>query len=109
MPGGESRFHEQLHAGLDHKFTWDSYALSYDRILLLMPYYQEVIDRHVDALTDTFPGPVVDLGAGTGNLVERLITLGRSITAVDNSPAMLDKLRSKHPSVALAFFLHSSI
>ena len=71
MPWGESRFHEQLHAGLDHKFTWDSYALSYDRILLLMPYYQEVIDRHVDALTDTFPGPVVDLedeGAGAGCL-----------------------------------------
>ena len=95
MPGGESRFQEQLNAGLDHTVTWDFYALSYDRILPLMPYYQEVIHRHVDALTTTFPGPVADLGAGTGNLVERLITLGRNVTAVDNSRAMLAKLRSK--------------
>lgn len=95
MPGGDCRFHEQFRAGLDRTLTWDYYALSYDRVLTLMPYYQEVIQRHLAALNDTFDGPVADLGAGTGNLVERLIVAGRNVTAVDNSRAMLDRLRSK--------------
>ena len=79
--------------------VWDIYASSYDRILNLMPYYREVVDRHRVALTVTAPGPLVDLGAGTGNLAEVLIDMGRSVTVVDNSRAMLDKLRLK-PTLA---------
>jgi ubiquinone/menaquinone biosynthesis C-methylase UbiE len=50
-------------------------------------------------LTSAGDGPLIDLGAGTGNLIERLIAAGRSVTAVDNSPAMLAQLRSK-PALA---------
>jgi ubiquinone/menaquinone biosynthesis C-methylase UbiE len=39
------------------------------------------------------------LGAGTGNLAEVLVKTGCQVTAVDNSRAMLDKLRSK-PALA---------
>jgi ubiquinone/menaquinone biosynthesis C-methylase UbiE len=88
-------FHKKYRERRDHQLTWDIYASSYDRVLNLMPYYREVVDRHRAALTAATPGPLVDLGAGTGNLAEALISTGRPLTVVDNSRAMLDKLRSK--------------
>ncbi len=94
-PGGSDPFHERFRANLDRQLTWDTYAWSYDRVLNLMPYYQEVVGRHLAALKATDEGPILDLGAGTGNLVEQLILAGRHVTAVDTSRAMLDKLRSK--------------
>ncbi len=95
VPDGDDRFHDHYRRKLDHQLIWDTYAWSYDRILPLMPYYQDVLERHVDALTASCDGPIIDLGAGTGNLVERLVVAGRSVTAVDGSRAMLEKLRSK--------------
>jgi len=95
---GEDWFHKKYRERLDHQLTWDTYAASYDRVLNLMPYYREVVERHRAALA-TVPGPIVDLGAGTGNLAEALISTGRPVTVVDNSRAMLDKLRSK-PALA---------
>jgi ubiquinone/menaquinone biosynthesis C-methylase UbiE len=92
---GENWFHKQYRERLDHQLTWDTYASSYDRVLNLMPYYREVVERHRAALAATAPGPIADLGAGTGNLAEALISTGRRVTVVDNSRAMLDKLRSK--------------
>ena len=93
---GKDWFHKKYRERRDQQFTWDIYASSYDRVLNLMPYYREVVDRHRVALTATAPGPLVDLGAGTGNLAEvLLISTDRPVTAVDNSRAMLDKLRSK--------------
>src|SRR5262249_9004624 len=95
VPDGEDRFHKRYRERLDRQLTWDTYASSYDRVLNVMPYYREVVDRHRLALAATTPGLVADLGAGTGNLVEVLIKAGRRVTAVDSSRAMLDKLRSK--------------
>jgi ubiquinone/menaquinone biosynthesis C-methylase UbiE len=87
--------HERYRAILNQQLIWDTYAWSYDRILPLMPYYQDVIERHAAFLTASCDGPIIDLGAGTGNLAERLIVEGRSVTAVDSSRAMLERLRSK--------------
>jgi ubiquinone/menaquinone biosynthesis C-methylase UbiE len=92
---GEDWFHREYREKLDHHLTWDTYASSYDRVLNLMPYYREVVDRHRAALVATVRGPVIDLGAGTGNLAEALVGTGRRIAVVDNSRAMLDKLCSK--------------
>ncbi len=94
-PTQEDLFHKSYRESLDHQLTWDTYASSYDRILGIMPYYREVLDRHHAALAATAPGGIADLGAGTGNLAEMLVRTGRELTAVDNSRAMLDKLRSK--------------
>lgn len=96
---GEDWFHKKYRERLDHQLTWDTYASSYDRVLNLMPYYREVLERHRAALAATAPGPLADLGTGTGNLAEVLITTGRQVTVVDISRAMLDKLRSK-PALA---------
>src|SRR5262249_41204449 len=93
---GKDWFHKKYRERHDQQLIWDIYASSYDRILNLMPYYREVVDRHRVALTATAPGPLVDLGAGTGNLAEvLLISTDRAVTVVDNSRAMLHKLRSK--------------
>jgi ubiquinone/menaquinone biosynthesis C-methylase UbiE len=97
---GEDWFHKKYRERLDHQLTWDTYAASYDRVLNLMPYYREVVERHRGALATTAPGPIADLGAGTGNLAAALISTGRQITVVDNSRAMVDKLRSK-PALAV--------
>src|SRR5262245_59913195 len=96
---GEDWFHKKYRERLAHHLTWDTSAASYDRVLHLMPYYQEVVERHRAALAATVAGPIVDLGAGTGNLAEALIGTGRPVTVVDNSRAMVDKLRSK-PALA---------
>jgi ubiquinone/menaquinone biosynthesis C-methylase UbiE len=98
-PDGEDRFHKKYREKLDRQLTWDTYASSYDRVLNVMPYYRDTVDRHRAALAATAPGPLVDLGAGTGNLAEVLVKAGRQVTAVDSSRAMLDKLRSK-PALA---------
>jgi ubiquinone/menaquinone biosynthesis C-methylase UbiE len=97
---GEDWFHKKHRERVDHQLTWDTYAASYDRVLNLMPYYREVVERHRAALAATIPGPLVDLGAGTGNLADTLIGTGRQVTVVDNSRAMLDKLRSKRALAA---------
>src|SRR5262249_17139569 len=43
---GEDWFHKKYREKLDHQLTWDTYASSYDKVLNLMPYYREVVDRH---------------------------------------------------------------
>ena len=97
VPSCEHAFHEKYRRKLDHQLIWDTYAWSYDRVLPVMPYYVEVLDRHTRVLTGALDGQVMDLGAGTGNLIERVLAAGRQVTAVDNSRAMLDKLRVKPP------------
>lgn len=44
---------------------------------------------------------VLDLGAGTGKLTERLVEAGHRVTAVDPSEGMLEQLRARLPSVAV--------
>jgi len=79
---------------------WESYAWSYDEILPRLSFYSEVCDRHVSALmANTGNGngalSILDLGAGTGNVAERLVQQGCRVHAVDSSHAMLGKLSDK--------------
>ena len=75
--------------------VWASYAESYDRILPILPFYQEAVSRHVEALTGAGIRKVIDVGAGTGNVAVPLASRGVEVTAVDLSNAMLDQLRGK--------------
>src|SRR6185369_10368272 len=75
--------------------VWASYAESYDRILPILPFYQEAVRRHVEALTGAGIRKVIDVGAGTGNVAVPLASRGVEVTAVDLSNAMLDQLRGK--------------
>jgi ubiquinone/menaquinone biosynthesis C-methylase UbiE len=75
--------------------VWTSYARSYDRILPILPFYQEAVRRHVEALTGAGMRRVIDVGTGTGNVAVHLASRGVEVTAMDVSGAMLDQLRGK--------------
>jgi ubiquinone/menaquinone biosynthesis C-methylase UbiE len=75
--------------------VWQTYARSYDRILPILPFYQEVVSRHVSALSKPGIRRVIDVGAGTGNVAIKLATNGLDVVAMDNCREMLDQLRNK--------------
>ncbi len=89
---------DAISAELRRLLTWESYAASYDRVLPLLPFYREVVGRHLQSLSAPDVKTVLDLGAGTGNVSVALIEAGREVTALDLSRAMLEKLRSKIPA-----------
>jgi ubiquinone/menaquinone biosynthesis C-methylase UbiE len=78
--------------------VWATYAESYDHILPILPFYQEAVRRHVEALTGAGLLKVIDVGAGTGNVAVDLASRGVDVTAMDVSGAMLDQLRRKKQS-----------
>jgi ubiquinone/menaquinone biosynthesis C-methylase UbiE len=88
-------YQDELQKRFTHELMWEVYAASYDRILLEMPFYQEVLHRHVTTMNSPSINNILDLGAGTGNVAVRLLQEGKSVTAVDLSIAMLRKLFSK--------------
>lgn len=79
----------------DRQKAWETYSLSYDSILPKLPFYQEVVKRHVTAMTENGIYNVIDIGAGTGNVSLELLIKNRRVTAIDTSSAMLARLRGK--------------
>lgn len=65
-------------------------ARDYDReVSTLVPAYQGMLEVMVHFLhCQGIRGPVVDFGAGTGNLARQLLSLPVEVTLVDFSPAM---------------------
>ena len=53
-------------------------------------------------LTSAEPIAVLELGAGTGKLTERLVALGHDVHATDPDPAMLEILKARLPGVRTA-------
>ena len=88
-------FVEALDGAYRQQLDWESYAMSYDRVLPNFPFYQEVVERHCNAVDGPDIQNVLDIGAGTGNVTIKLLGVGRHVTAVDLSRAMLEKLRRK--------------
>jgi ubiquinone/menaquinone biosynthesis C-methylase UbiE len=76
------------------KNAWDLYAQSYDHVIPQLPFYQEVLGRHVTFLGFS-EGPIADLGAGTGNAAIALARKGLPVVAVEANGAMLHCLQSK--------------
>jgi ubiquinone/menaquinone biosynthesis C-methylase UbiE len=74
---------------------WRSYAKSYDRILPLVPFYQQAVGRHVSAIVESGARRVLDLGCGTGNVAAPLAVAGMHVVAVDKCSAMLERLQVK--------------
>jgi ubiquinone/menaquinone biosynthesis C-methylase UbiE len=86
---GHEAFRTALDRRLGEEILWEVYAASYDRILPELPFYQEVVERHCEALSTEAIGSILDVGAGTGNVAIRLLGLGKRVVAVDTSRAML--------------------
>ncbi|MFM8947116.1 MAG: class I SAM-dependent methyltransferase [Actinomycetota bacterium] len=80
--------------GYDESTYGDSFADVYDE------WYRNV--SRVDATVDRLralggDGPFLELGVGTGRLALPLAATGASVTGIDSSDAMLDKLTEKDP------------
>jgi len=91
----EAELQAEMRKRWRHELAWSLYATSYDRVLLEMPYYQEVLARHHAAMTRSDVRTVLDVGGGTGNVTLPLLAAGRRVTVVDKSRAMLEHLRAK--------------
>jgi SAM-dependent methyltransferase len=46
------------------------------------------------------PGPVLDVGAGTGRVALELARAGHAVTALDREPELLEALRARAPAIA---------
>lgn len=88
----QSLFQKKLEDEWENRIDWEVYAVSYDRVLPIMPFYQEVVSRHIDAMSAPGVLDVLDVGAGTGNVALPLLQAGRRVAAVDRSRAMIEKL-----------------
>lgn len=88
-------FREALRSRWTHELMWEVYAAVYDRMLKELPFYQDVTERHVRAMSAPDIHDVLDVGAGTGNVTLPLLELGRRVTAVEIGSAMLDRLFAK--------------
>jgi SAM-dependent methyltransferase len=71
----------------------DSHARVYDRIYPSLPTASAV--ARITDLVAHVPGPVLDLGIGTGRLARPLRAAGIDVHGVDASPAMIAELRSR--------------
>lgn len=90
-----SQYREALRHRIRHELMWEIYAASYDQVLLELPFYQEVLQRHIAAMNQASIMNILDVGAGTGNVAIQLLRENKIITAVDTSNAMLNKCYSK--------------
>jgi SAM-dependent methyltransferase len=59
------------------------------------------------ALADEHPGPLLDVGAGTGRIALDLAALGHDVTALDSDPALIAALSSRARERALR--VHTSV
>jgi ubiquinone/menaquinone biosynthesis C-methylase UbiE len=91
----DAAFERALATRLEHQLMWELYAISYDRIQLLLPMYLEVRDRHLARMRAIGGGRILDVGAGTGNVAIPLLESGFSVTAVDVCHPMLERLLRK--------------
>ncbi len=91
----ESNLSCRLDRELNHELLWESYAVSYDKVVGLMPYYRATIRRHMRLLQARNPAYVADLGAGTGTLALAAARRGYRVLAVDVSRSMMQRLAEK--------------
>ncbi|MGI1804396.1 class I SAM-dependent methyltransferase [Exiguobacterium sp. TDN 0502] len=78
--------------------TYDETVTGHD------PEYKEVFRRYdeiLDTVADKAQSPVIEFGAGTGNLTQRLLARHDAVLAVEPSPEMRAILTEKIPSLAV--------
>lgn len=85
--------HDLLKRLRDDKL-WSLYAVSYDIVLLEFAPYHKLVDEVIQGIPAS-AGHVLELGAGTGNVTRSLLQRGYLVTAMENNPAMLEKMAGK--------------
>ena len=79
------------------KEIWEQGAALYDRIYAGNAPYHRSHEVIVDLLPKSRPIRILDLGAGTGLLAERILTVlpHSAVTCLDFSPAMIEESRKR--------------
>lgn len=90
----EAAFKEDLLEAARKDKLWGVYSAAYDRVLLEFEPYHQLI-RDVTSVLPAGQCSVADLGAGTGNVTQALLSAGHTVTAVENNLGMLDRMRVK--------------
>jgi SAM-dependent methyltransferase len=87
---------------------WGVYAVSYDAVLRGFKPYEDLIQDVIGAIPRRMTR-VLELGAGTGNVTQQLISRGYNVTAVENNTFMLEKMAGKglHSNGRLTVLLES--
>jgi SAM-dependent methyltransferase len=87
-------FQRDLEERLSEDRMWGLYAVSYDALLRGFKPYEDLIQ---DVISGIPAGAtrVLDLGAGTGNVTEKLLLRNYQVMAVENNPFMLEKMAEK--------------
>lgn len=88
------KFQRDMLLSMSESKLWNVYAASYDRVLLKFPLYSQLI-KDVISVVPRDARLVADLGAGTGNVSTQLRKMKVRLTAIENNPAMLDRLRQR--------------
>src|SRR3954447_5807197 len=83
----------RVDTNLDPALSFASVADAYDRA---RPSYPR---EAVLWMVGKRPATVVEVGAGTGKLTDRLVELGHDVLATDPLEEMLQHLRLRHPQV----------
>ncbi len=84
---------KQPSSGPDLALSFASVADAYDRA---RPTYPRAA---VEWLTGRSPATVVELGAGTGKLTDRLVELSHDLLVTDPLDEMLEHVRTRHPDL----------
>jgi SAM-dependent methyltransferase len=88
--------HPRATSSTDPALSFASVADAYDRARPSYPL------EAVEWMTGRIPATVVELGAGTGKLTDRLLELRHDVLATDPLDAMLQHLRLRHPELRVA-------
>jgi len=78
-----------------------------------MPKHHLMIDREVIEKICEYAKPckkdrILEIGAGTGNLTEKLLESGATVYAIESDPEMYSKLESRFPGSENLHIFHSS-
>src|SRR5262249_12996153 len=89
-----SQFQRDLEQQLCEDRLWGVYAVSYDALLRGFKPYEDLIHDVISGIPARATR-VLELGAGTGNVTEKLLLSNYRLMAVENNPFMLEKMAEK--------------
>lgn len=87
-------FQRDLEERLSEDRMWGLYAVSYDALLRGFKPYEDLIQDVISGIPSGTTR-VLELGAGTGNVTEKLLLRNYQVMAVENNPFMLEKMAEK--------------
>lgn len=90
----EDEFRKDWLEHLTDEKIWSVYSPYYDPVLKNYPGYDNLLNSVVGKISSREKN-VADLGAGTGNVTEKLLEKGHRVWAIERNPTMLDQFRAK--------------